>query len=66
MKGLLCIGIGALLGSGITYKYWKQRYDEVVDSSKELALTAWEMSREIYNAEIEHIKKYSTKKNYYD
>lgn len=66
MKGLLCIGIGALLGSCITYKYWKKRYDEVVDSSKELALTAWEMSREIYNAEIEHIKKYSTKKNYYD
>lgn len=66
MKILLGIGIGALLGSGITYTYWKQRYDEVVDSSKELALTAWEMPREIYNAEIEHIKKYSTKKNYYD
>lgn len=66
MKILLGIGIGALLGSGITYKYWKQRYDEVVDSSKELALTAWKISREIYNAEIEHIKKYSTKKNYYD
>lgn len=52
MKILFGIGIGALLGSGITYKYWKKRYDAVVDSSTELALTAWEMSREIYNAEI--------------
>lgn len=61
MKILLGIGIGALLGSSITYKYLKNRY--------------WEMSRELYDAElecikmsreIEHIKKYSTKKNYYD
>lgn len=58
MKNLLYIGVGAVVGAGATYVYWRKRYSEVVENSKELAMYAWEMSREIYNSEIEHIKKY--------
>ena len=58
MKNLLYIGIGAVVGAGTTYAYWRKRYSEVVENSKELAMYAWKMSREIYNSEIEHIKKY--------